>query len=459
MRFLRPAATALLLGACAPALVAPGFAQECVCPPAVGVSSGPVIESEEPPPPLPDYDQPPMPEPGAVWTPGYWAWNNDDYYWVPGVWVEPPQPGLLWTPGYWAFVGGAYLFHRGYWAPHVGYYGGVNYGYGYNGLGYEGGRWENGRFSYNAAVNNFGGVRVANVYSQPVTVPPGAGRASYNGGPGGNLLKPTPEQERLTTEQHIAPTPAQRNQVRAASVNPEQFSSANKGKPAIAATPHPGEFKGPGVVPTKGAGAAQVAPAPGSNVLPPTGAPTVEEKPKGEGKLPPGAKPLGAGQPPAGQVVPPGQPLNGTAKPGEKPVTGEPLNPPKAEQTLPTVEKPLGVTPAQPLNATKPAEKLPAVEKPKGVEKPQGMIVKPQGIERPLGASTPGAAPRAQEKLPAGAMPRGPPKTAVEKPVPPALAPSALPKGPPGAAERKPPQPGGKPRLECGKPGLPPCPK
>ena len=220
MRFLRPAMAALLLAACAPAFVAPGFAQECVCPPAEGVSAGPVIQSDETPPPLPDYDQPPMPAPGDVWTPGYWAWNNDDYYWVPGVWVEPPQPGLLWTPGYWAFVGGVYLFHRGYWAPHVGFYGGVHYGYGYNGLGYEGGRWENGRFFYNTTVNNFGSVRLVNVYSQPVTVPPGAGRASYNGGPGGNLLKPTPEQERLSTEPRIAATPAQRGQVRAASVNP-----------------------------------------------------------------------------------------------------------------------------------------------------------------------------------------------------------------------------------------------
>ena len=38
------------------------------------------------PPPLPVYDQPVMPGPGYLWTPGYWAWNGDidDYYWVPG---------------------------------------------------------------------------------------------------------------------------------------------------------------------------------------------------------------------------------------------------------------------------------------------------------------------------------------------------------------------------------------
>jgi hypothetical protein len=29
------------------------------------------------PPPLPVYDQPPIPAPGYIWTPGYWAWNDD----------------------------------------------------------------------------------------------------------------------------------------------------------------------------------------------------------------------------------------------------------------------------------------------------------------------------------------------------------------------------------------------
>jgi len=43
------------------------------------------------PPPLPVYDQPPLPEPGYMWTPGYWAWSPDGYFWVPGTWVQPPQ--------------------------------------------------------------------------------------------------------------------------------------------------------------------------------------------------------------------------------------------------------------------------------------------------------------------------------------------------------------------------------
>ena len=93
------------------------------------------------PPELPVYVQPEIPAPGYIWTPGYWAWSPAGYYWVPGTWVLPPALGLLWTPGYWAFYDGGYLWHRGYWGPRVGYYGGINYGYGYIGRGYDGGRW------------------------------------------------------------------------------------------------------------------------------------------------------------------------------------------------------------------------------------------------------------------------------------------------------------------------------
>eukprot|EP01035_Chromulina_nebulosa_P063498 gene63498-86848_t len=110
------------------------------------------------PPELPVYEQPAIPAPGYIWTPGYWAYGPDGYYWVPGTWVEPPQVGLLWTPGYWGWHGGYYGWNAGYWGSHVGFYGGVDYGYGYGGDGYAGGRWNNGVFAYNRTVNNFGGV-------------------------------------------------------------------------------------------------------------------------------------------------------------------------------------------------------------------------------------------------------------------------------------------------------------
>jgi len=118
------------------------------------------------PPALPVYVQPPCPVNGYTWTPGYWAYNDvtGDYYWVPGVWVDPPEPGFLWTPPYWGFVNGAYMFHRGYWGMHVGFYGGINYGFGYPGIGFVGGRWAGKVFQYNTAVVNVNKTVVRNVY-------------------------------------------------------------------------------------------------------------------------------------------------------------------------------------------------------------------------------------------------------------------------------------------------------
>ena len=90
------------------------------------------------PPALPVYAQPPIPGDGYIWTPGYWAYGDAGYYWVPGVWVLAPRPGYLWTPAWWGWEGGFYRWHGGYWGPQVGFYGGVNYGYGYGGVGYQG---------------------------------------------------------------------------------------------------------------------------------------------------------------------------------------------------------------------------------------------------------------------------------------------------------------------------------
>ena len=135
------------------------------------------------PPVLPVYVQPPCPEPGYIWTPGYWAYGDDGYYWVPGTWCEPPAVGLLWTPGYWGWNDGVYVWNAGYWGPRIGYYGGINYGFGYVGVGYAGGYWSGGVFAYNRTVNNFGGVTIANTYSKTVVVN-NVTNVSFNGGAG-----------------------------------------------------------------------------------------------------------------------------------------------------------------------------------------------------------------------------------------------------------------------------------
>jgi hypothetical protein len=200
-----------------------------------------------PPPELPVYDQPPIPAPGYIWTPGYWGGGPLGYFWVPGTWIEPPSVGLLWTPGYWGFRDGIYVWNAGYWGPHIGFYGGVDYGFGYGGVGYEGGRWVNGVFSYNTTVNNFGGVHITNVFSENVVVN-NVTRVSFNGGPGGTTVRPTPQEEAAARDQHVAANPAQLQHERTAAANKDLLASENHGRPAIAATAKPGEFSGKGVI-------------------------------------------------------------------------------------------------------------------------------------------------------------------------------------------------------------------
>jgi len=147
------------------------------------------------PPELPVYEQPICPEEGYLWTPGYWAWDEDygDYYWVPGTWVPAPEVGFLWTPGYWAWGGRGFTFYEGYWSYQVvGFYGGINYGHGYFGRGFEGGHWDNGRFFYNRSVNNVDVTIIHNVYESPVNIG-NASRVSHNGGEGGIDALPTPQ--------------------------------------------------------------------------------------------------------------------------------------------------------------------------------------------------------------------------------------------------------------------------
>jgi len=120
------------------------------------------------PPIIPVYTQPLCPGDGYIWTPGYWAYGDQGYYWVDGAWVLAPYPGALWTPGYWGWGGGVYFWNPGYWGRTVGFYGGINYGFGYFGTGFYGGYWNGGHFFYNRAYGNFGAGFHGNFYSRPV---------------------------------------------------------------------------------------------------------------------------------------------------------------------------------------------------------------------------------------------------------------------------------------------------
>jgi hypothetical protein len=209
------------------------------------------------PPPLVVYEQPICPGDGYIWTPGYWSYDYDvaDYFWIPGTWVLAPEVGFLWTPAYWGWDGGAFVFYEGYWGPEIGFYGGINYGFGYFGRGYVGGRWDNGHFFYNTTINHVDVNVIHNVYNTRVDVVT-ENRVSFNGGNGGINARPTSEEEAAAHERHIGPVAAQTEHINSARSNPQQRFSMNHGAPAVAATPRPGAFKESGVVRARNEGGA-----------------------------------------------------------------------------------------------------------------------------------------------------------------------------------------------------------
>ena len=243
------------------------------------------IRVEIGPPALPFYDQPACPGDGYIWTPGYWAYDDSitDYYWVPGTWVMAPEDGFLWTPGYWGWGDGGYIFNEGYWGPEIGFYGGINYGFGYWGSGYGGGRWDHGHFFYNTSVNNLGGGDFRNVYNEKIENHTD-NRVSYNGGKGGLDARPTSEQEHAVKQRHVPAVAAQTAHAQSARANPEQRASINHGKPAIAATTKPGDLNE-----QHGAVRAKEATEPSkTNVTPQAAEPRAAQHPK---ELPPIVRP------------------------------------------------------------------------------------------------------------------------------------------------------------------------
>ncbi len=204
------------------------------------------------PPPLPVYEQPYCPSPGYIWTPGYWAYGPYGYFWVPGTWVLAPEVGYLWTPGYWGWGGDDYMWHPGYWGPQVGFYGGIDYGYGYYGNGYQGGYWRGRDFYYNRAVNRVNVTNIHNTYNTTV-VNNTVNRVSYNGGNGGISARPNAGQEAALRERHIPATQVQTQHEHLARGDRAQWATVNHGRPEVAATPKPTNFHGAGVVRAKNA--------------------------------------------------------------------------------------------------------------------------------------------------------------------------------------------------------------
>jgi hypothetical protein len=141
-----------------------------------------------------------------------------------------PKLAFLWTPGYWDYSGGVYVWHAGYWGPHVGFYGGINYGFGYGGTGYYGGRWEGRTFYYNTAVTNVNRAIVRNTYVDRTNHVMTNSRVSFHG-PGGVTARPTAQQRVAMRERHIQATAAQMAHQQQAAKNRNHLASVNRSHP------------------------------------------------------------------------------------------------------------------------------------------------------------------------------------------------------------------------------------
>jgi len=285
------------------------------------------------PPVMPVYEQPICPQDGYLWTPGYWAYGEFGNYWVPGAWVPAPQPGYLWTPPYWGWNNGVYVFNQGYWGTHVGYYGGVNYGFGYMGVGFAGGEWRGGVFAYNTAVMHVNTTIIHNTYVNETivhnTTIVNNNHVAYSGGPGGIKHEPTPEEKQYTAEKHVPPTAVQTQHIQSAAKDPQQRFSMNHGKPATVAAARP------------------------------MAAPAHTEAPKAENKAMPVAKPENKAMPmakPESHPMPESRPAP-QARPESRPAPA-----PRPESHPAPAPRPQ----SHPAPAPRPAPKPQKEEKPKG---------------------------------------------------------------------------------------------
>jgi len=281
------------------------------------------------PPVLPVYVQPPCPEPNLMWMPGYWHYGPFGYYWVPGAWVPAPYEGALWTPGYWGWSGGLYAWHEGYWGPHVGYYGGVNYGFGYGGLGFAGGEWRGGVFAYNTAVINVNKTIIHTTYINRTIVEQNTianpSHAAFNG-PGGVQHQPTPQETTAMHETHLPPTKFQQQHIETAKADKTSYAKNNGGHPknVAVAKPLPAEtHPAPPELKNQAKPAANPAPkpeakAPAIEVAKPAPKPEAKPMPNTESKAPVRAAPP-APKPAANAPPKASAPPKATPKPAGKP--------------------------------------------------------------------------------------------------------------------------------------------
>jgi hypothetical protein len=159
--------------------------------------------------------------------------------------------GVVWTPGYWSSAGTAFVFHPGHWGPTVGFYGGVNYGYGYFGNGYSGGHWIGNSFAYNTAVNHVDPAIAHHAYSESVAGQGSRGVVSYSAAARSTVVVHTVSQPQsqarvvpkpaapATVERSSEPPPAPAHAAVPAKVNAPATVAKTPAPSAPAKTSHP----------------------------------------------------------------------------------------------------------------------------------------------------------------------------------------------------------------------------
>jgi len=354
----------------------------------------------DPPPALPDYDQPEAPGDDYLWTPGYWSYASEGYYWVPGAWVMAPYVDALWTPGYWGYSSGRYRWYHGYWGRHIGFYGGVNYGHGYDGRGYEGGYWRENAFYYNTAVSHVNDRVLRNVYNYRITNIYNNTRVSYNGGNGGLNYRPSTAEAAAHSERHVAPLPVQRTIAQTAMQNRAQFASANHGHPQMVAESRPvsdgraapaprAEEYHPAAAPRPEAGtpasARGMRPAPGVGIRPEPGRPVPEMRT--ETRPEPAARPT-----PESRSAPESRPVPG-ARPAPQPQERPEARPaPQPYQRPQPPERPQGHPATEPRNQPPPEQRPEARPQPQARPQPESRPA-PQPRPQPEARPAPEARP------------------------------------------------------------------
>jgi hypothetical protein len=81
-------------------------------------SVGNVVRVDREPPTAVEPQQAPtsaQPFPEAVWVPGYYTWQQNQYTWTPASWQRPPAGRTTWVPPRWERRDDQFIFTEGYW--------------------------------------------------------------------------------------------------------------------------------------------------------------------------------------------------------------------------------------------------------------------------------------------------------------------------------------------------------